>query len=381
MQAPLGARNAVAVSFNSMDPTGHRPTDLLLGPYYDGRRDFQAVDLRGLRLHGEAFSGCNFRGANLEGCDFIGVRFEESNFTGALLSGARFLDGSIFKRVEFSTVSWPNARLRGVSFYDCSFSGTLAGGDIRSCSFQHCIFEELSLEGAYIQGVKLLDVLSVGTNLDGAVLVDTDLEPWTDDDGVYVTHNVTVDWRSCARSIFAPKLENFLCRGGVPELVACYTIDAIRAIADQVRRLLRSTFISYGGPDAAFARQLRDRLHRNGVETFFFELDAMAGERLYQVMRRGVNEYDRVILICSESSLIRAGVKNEIQETLAREARDGGATYLIPITLDSFVFSWMDPLGEILRDRVVADFRRAAQDPRRFDEAFQRLLRSLKRDE
>jgi len=48
-------------------------------------------------------------------------------------------------------------------------------------------------------------------------------------------------------------------------------------------------------------------------------------------MREGVNKFERVIVICSANSLSRRGVLNEIEETLQREARDGGASYLIRI--------------------------------------------------
>jgi len=42
--------------------------------------------------------------------------------------------------------------------------------------------------------------------------------------------------------------------------------------------LLQSTFISYGGPDEAFARKLNDALEKRGVITFFFKDDAPPGE-------------------------------------------------------------------------------------------------------
>lgn len=141
---------------------------------------------------------------------------------------------------------------------------------------------------------------------------------------------------------------------------------------------MRSTFISYGAPDAHFARVLCDALELKGVRTFFFEYNAIPGERLHAMMRRGVNDHDRVVLVCSEASLKRPGVKNEIEETLAREARDGGASYLIPITLDNFVFEWRDALGQVLRDRVVADFRGAVESKRRFESAVATLLRALR---
>lgn len=124
---------------------------------------------------------------------------------------------------------------------------------------------------------------------------------------------------------------------------------------------MQSTFISYGGPDEPFAERLNKFLSNQGVRTFFFKDHAIPGQKLHRVMRNGVNEHDRVILVCSRSSLTRAGVLNEIEETLARESRNGGAEYLIPIRLDDFVFTdeWAGDkpgIRQAVLDRVVADF-------------------------
>ena len=73
-------------------------------------------------------------------------------------------------------------------------------------------------------------------------------------------------------------------------------------------------------------------------------------------MHEGVNAHARVILICSKASLTRSGVRNEINETLAREARDN-VPYLIPVAIDGYIFVWDDPVAVRIRDRVVADFR------------------------
>ncbi|MDI1484829.1 toll/interleukin-1 receptor domain-containing protein [Polyangium sp. y55x31] len=100
------------------------------------------------------------------------------------------------------------------------------------------------------------------------------------------------------------------------------------------------------------------------------------------MMRKGVNEHDRVVLVCSKASLDRKGVLNEIEETLAREAREGGETYLIPIRLDDYVFTGWRPkredIAQAIRDRVVADFEGADADPAKFDRALSQLLRALR---
>ncbi|MHC2067262.1 toll/interleukin-1 receptor domain-containing protein [Bremerella sp. T1] len=156
-------------------------------------------------------------------------------------------------------------------------------------------------------------------------------------------------------------------------------IDIIKARYKIVNRL--SCFISYGRPDEAFASRIFDSLTQNGVQTFFFPTHAMPGKKLHKVMREGVNQYDRIILICSKASLNRLGVLNELSETLQREARDGGKDYLIPIRLDDYVFTdWApdDPqLAQAVRDRVVADFSKASGDEEQYEVALKNLIVAL----
>lgn len=143
-----------------------------------------------------------------------------------------------------------------------------------------------------------------------------------------------------------------------------------------------SVFISYGRPDAAFARRLREALNRAGVKTYFFETDAMPGERIHREVYRALNAHDRVLLVCSQASLARSGVRNEIEETLVREAKDGGATYLLPITLDDFVFGGWRATNPDLADRVllrvIADFRGADKDDEKFRAALARIVQTLR---
>jgi transcriptional regulator with XRE-family HTH domain len=144
-----------------------------------------------------------------------------------------------------------------------------------------------------------------------------------------------------------------------------------------------SVFISYGGPDEMFARALYDALKKQGVETFFFPESAPPGQRLHRTMSSGVNEYDRILLICSRASLARPSVQNELEQVLAREAREGGTELLIPVTIDEFVFDgWRSEREDIatqVRDRVIADFRSAAPATPDFARRLDRILRQLKR--
>lgn len=156
---------------------------------------------------------------------------------------------------------------------------------------------------------------------------------------------------------------------------------AVSTISTDQSPLLQSVFISYGSPDSEFAQQLHDGLQHAGVRTFFFPEHSTPGDKLHHVMRTGVNAYDRVVLICSKGSLRRAGVVNELEETLQREAREGGTSILIPIMIDDHVFGeWSSErpdIAQAVRDRVVADFRGAVSDRQKFEKALGRVVASL----
>lgn len=281
-----------------------------------------------------------------------------------------------FSRSSLQQASFRRAQLNGVWFQQCDLAGVWLGDThLHEASFVRC---------------DLTDCF-VG----GAVLADSDISDLADATGLRFGNSpAIVDWRTICRSLRTPNLERFLFQCGVPPVVITYLLECAQELDPRfLMNLLQSTFISYGSPDEAFAARLRDQLHRNGVKTFFFQTDAIPGQKLHEVMREGINSHDRVILICSRASLTRSGVRNEIQETLAREARDGGASYLIPITIDNFIFEWTDPIAVPIRDRVVADFRspdplelqtgdgrNVPVPPRdRFYPALQSLLKALRR--
>jgi hypothetical protein len=157
---------------------------------------------------------------------------------------------------------------------------------------------------------------------------------------------------------------------------------AERGPANQIshQKTYDSVFLSYGGPDEPFARKLFLALRGRGVEVFFFPESATPGQRLHRTMSESIHEYDRMLLICSRSSLIRPGVLNELEQVLSREAREAGAELLMPVIIDDFVLTEWAPsrpdLGRQVRDRVAADFRKATDDAE-FAKQMDRVLNAL----
>lgn len=369
----------------------------LVEAYKRGRRDFRGVQLRGINLGERSAHG----GLTLHSCDFSNAVLYDCNFVGTDLTGSRFvyanLSNSNFARATLVGCNFNHAALVwcNLNLADCSGSNfnyaALSAAKIWRADFSRTRLTGTDFNSATLKSVLLMDAHATYLTLDDTDLTDLDLS-------VFANARITglkrrkqrepsnIDWSSVAQSLHVPtrRLKDFLVATGMPDTIAEAMIEAARALdPSDVLNLMQSTFISYGGPDEKFAVELRDELQRCGVTTFLFRDDAVPGQKLHQLMRTGVNKYDRVILICSKASLDRAGVLNEIEETLQREARDGGSCYLIPIRLDDYVFTdWNPPskdIAQAVRDRVVGDFRGARRSKKRLVSAIRPLLEALKR--
>jgi hypothetical protein len=155
----------------------------------------------------------------------------------------------------------------------------------------------------------------------------------------------------------------------------------LKASSNDLHSSWESAFISYGSSDQDFAEKLNSALNNVGIRTFLFHLDSIPGDKAHSIMRRGVNEFDRTILICSRQSLERLAVHNEIDLALARESREGGSRRLLPIKIDDYIHSWEpedNHMKTALLDRYICDFTNTDSDNARFRFAFQKLLNALK---
>ncbi|HAS8529054.1 TPA: toll/interleukin-1 receptor domain-containing protein [Vibrio vulnificus] len=143
--------------------------------------------------------------------------------------------------------------------------------------------------------------------------------------------------------------------------------------------MYKSIFISYGGPDEDSVSMLNKKLKTVGVTTWFFPNDSIPGQKLHRMMHEGVNKHDKVLLVCSKCSLTRAGVLNEIERVLEREAKEGGSDILIPVTLDQYVFDGWKPdrtdIADQLKSRVIINV-----DPTddNYDLSIEKLVKALK---
>lgn len=301
------------------------------------------VVLDGARLHGVDLAGASFYGASLREADLAHAFLTHVQFKGADLTGACLSHASV-NATDLIGATFVKANLTHVDFTGaCLARANCKGADMRYANFGN----------ASLADATLVDAKLNGSHLSSTYFDDVDVSAFCNARNLRHTGPSNIDCRTVIKSYQHPNFKQFMLDCGVPDIFATYMIDCARATdAPFLRSLMQSTFISYGGPDEAFARRLYDALKAHKVVAFFFPETATIGERIDNEVFRRIQEHDRVLLVCSRESLNRVGVVNEIQETLDREARDGGATYLLPIMLDNYVLEGWRKTHPVLAERV-----------------------------
>ncbi len=354
----------------------HPPGDAveLLARYAAGERNFSGAKLSGAKLSGAKLSDAKLSGADFYYADLISANLSRADLRRARLSSAN-LGGADLSSADLNSADFSGANL---------MSADLSGASLSSANLRHAKLREADLICADLSGADLSGADLGDVQLGGSILVDLDLSPLCDANPP-VKHLApsTITHRSILKSLRSPNLKDFLLRTGIPELMVESMVDTAMALGANVFAMMRSTFISHGNEDEAFATALYEALHRSGVRTFYAPKHTTPGEPLHRELHAGIAGHDRTILICSRRSLDRPWVLYEIEAALRREARDGGATYLIPVRLDDYLFDGWNPprpdLAQALRDRVVADFEGADQDREIFRQRLGALLRALRK--
>jgi hypothetical protein len=366
-------RHKINKSFRPRVPLPLSVRDLRAA-YNQGERDFKFVNLDGADLAGPDFSGASFLGSSMRE-----VNLERSKLTSVQLKSADLT------KANLESASINATDLIGATFVDANFRNSDLTG---ACLLRvNCTGADLSLawlNNATVSDVNFTNAILNETRISSVKFHDVDVRRFCGEKTLQHRGPSSIDARTVIRSHSHPNLKQFMLDCGEPELFATYMIDCARALDEPLlRMLMQSTFISYGGPDEKFARKLYDRLRAHQVVTFFFPETATLGERIGNEVFHQIKEHDRVLLVCSEHSLDRPGVIHEIQETLDREARDGGATYLLPIMIDDYVLNgWKKTnpdLAERISSRIIGDFREGTRSKHKFDAAMERVLDALKK--
>ena len=151
-----------------------------------------------------------------------------------------------------------------------------------------------------------------------------------------------------------------------------------------------SCFISYAHLDNAFAEKLHDDLEAHGVSCWKDNHDIQSGKFYRPQIVKAIRENAKLILICSEISVGRAAVVEEIIAAMNRE-RETHKQKLFPLRLDDFILGtemltladnkmdageWSEDWVRYVRAYHIPDFSHW-EDEAAYQKEFAKLLRDL----
>ncbi|HEU5375332.1 MAG TPA: toll/interleukin-1 receptor domain-containing protein [Ktedonobacteraceae bacterium] len=139
-------------------------------------------------------------------------------------------------------------------------------------------------------------------------------------------------------------------------------------------------FISYSSKDEILARRLHADLQNRGVRCWFAPKDMKIGNKLRDRIDEAIHLQEKLLLLLSEHSIASVWVESEVEAALEKEDRQQRkGEVLFPVKLDESVMRTSKAWAATLRrTRHIGDFTNWT-DPQAYQQAFERLLRDLKR--
>lgn len=317
-------------------------------------------------------NGFDLAGANLGGCDLHGANFGGINLTRARLRGAY--------------LSWANLSgscLRGSDLHQANLVGAnLTRADLRESNLFLAVLNTTILDHAQLAGATFGQTMV--SNCDLSLVMGLEL----------VNHiapsSIGLDTMARSRGNI-PK--SFMRDAGIPEAAIAYLPSMF---AEPIQ--FYTCFISYSSRDQALADRLYTDLRAKDVRCWYYPVDAAWGRRVREDIEGAIGIFDKLIVICSESSLTSPAVLEEVERALHKEntlARENAhrmqqATtndeqpqlkdqdVLFPIRIDNYIFDrWQHQLKSNVITRNIGDFVGWEDDAQKYTDSLHRLIQAL----
>src|SRR5579883_1063709 len=332
--------------------------------------DLLKADLRNADLNGANLNGANLKHVNLSHADLFGALLIRANLAEADLSGA------------------------DLSHADLRFA------DLHNANLYHADLSHANLSHANLKTCDLTRAVLIATNLNR---VDLDASNLTEAALAFTTftfcqHLHEAKGLETIDHEYSSALDEDTLRQSIEHLPDVFLrgvgyndeeIETLRGLYGKAFRFY-SCFISYARADDEFASRFYSDLQANNVTCWKDTENIKGGDYWQSQIYEAIRIRDKVILVCSERSLTRPAVIEEILKAIEREK--DGPKKLFPIRLDDFIFS--DELAKIGKEQTAAgewpanwlakvrayhipDFS-GWEDHKRYKLAFDKLLRDLK---
>ncbi len=137
-------------------------------------------------------------------------------------------------------------------------------------------------------------------------------------------------------------------------------------------------FPSYSRNDSAFVEKLYDDLLNAGVNTWLDLKQMVPGARILDTIIKAVGEQEKLILVCSSSSIESEWVEDELMQAFSSE-RETRLDVVIPIRIDDSILHSDEPWTHKLKNsRYIGDFSKW-NDASFYAKSLRALLEALQR--
>lgn len=349
----------------------------------DEKPDLSGVDLTKCEFTGANFSNTNFNKARLHLWSVYDCDFSESNLTdiaaqASYWRNARFRDAHISGDLSISQMYM--ADFSGASVQGCG----LIDAELRFLRLNRTNF------APYLSSTVINSWTIIASDLSGMPLHPTSAQhEYPSNVDIETLQRTASGLREHSERISA--FDKFFQESGLPdEIIKVFDSWArpSSTITDGTieEANFYSCFISYSHSDRTFARSIHDGLTEHGIHCWLDEHQILPGDDIYDRVDQGINQWDKILICCSQNSLNSPWVDRELDKALQKEEklwRERGRKVLaiIPLDLDGFLFEWNSGKSSMLKSRLAADFKDWQNDSAKFEGQLNKIVRSLRADE
>ncbi len=329
------------------------------------RRNLSSINLTDVNLSGANFKYTNLEYAylsrsNLSWCNLYNANLFLTNLNGTNLSYSNLTQSNLLAAKLIKT-NLSKAELADSKFLEVDLSET----DLSEAKLTRTIFFSANLSKVNFKKAVLGHTVFTLSNLKMTKNLET----------VIVKYKCPIDFETLKSSSEIPK--EFLSKIGLPDSYIKYLPEFM--YKDGIS--LYPCFLSHSSKNKDFAISLYNRLTQKDVKVWYDEKKIKPGDFIREEIHKGVNLYDKMILVCSKDSLSSWWVEQEIDRYEEKEnaywkQHGEKISLIIPIAIDEEVFISRSALAPNLRKRNIADFRNYKSE-KDYKIAFDSLLSAL----
>ena len=380
-----------------------------------------------LYLRGRRFAGLTLPSIDFSNCDLSNSEFFNSNLDGANLSNSILVEAD-FDSGSLARATFADTKATRCRFVDCTLddatverssfchsvldSAYLERVTVRDSDFDHAIFDGSKLTEArfvrtglrgssfkggdeyhqtcyqcILSGTEFIDCNLAGADFRGAMMSGTVLlSDLSEAIGLAEVRHAGTSELSVRQLVAAqsPLPGEFLRGCGLHPNTQQLLSGKLARNEHGTTLSLSKCFISYSTDDKAFVEILRNELNTRGVEYWYAPDHAEWGKSAKMQFAEQIRRCDRLLLICSRTSLASNWVRYELETAVAEEeARESAGRrdwrMVFPLAIDDSLFSWDDHLRPRLLAVIAGDFRGALEQGPAFQHAVEKLVQGLRR--